>query len=493
MMTDFKNKITSFVLQHKKIFLLFVSAIFTGIDNSFTAWFSYVTVYFLLDELSFSDAWLYGGLYGVFSAFYYAFWLFKFSIPAMLCIWILFFFFYALQFEALKAAGLCGKNISFILYILIPVLFEFLRTLGFSGFNYMIAGYTQYENLYLIQIARFTGVFGVSFLLYYSSTLIYECTSDYLKQQVGTRNLVHVIVFLVLVVSSIIYGFIEVTLLNSRDKKCPKIPVAAIQHNQDPKNAGIEQYKTDAENLILLTEEAFSENPDIKIVIWPETAVVPSILENYENEKSPSRKELVGKILNYIDSKKCTFIIGNFHSENGDDYNSVYVFEGGKNVIPPRPEVYRKNHLVPFSENLPFADKFPKIRDFLTRRNNFLWTPGEERTIFTYTDDENGGVELKFCTPVCFEDTFGRDVRKFYRKGARAIFSLGNDSWSRSKTCQEQHLKMAVFRSVENRIPSVRSTASGETCIISSCGKILKRSEPFKKNYVTGEISIIRN
>ena len=45
---------------------------------------------------------------------------------------------------------------------------------------------------------------------------------------------------------------------------------------------------------------------------------------------------------------------------------------------------------------------------------------------------------------------------------------------------------MAVFRCAENRVPAVRSTASGQTCIIDRTGKILLEAEPFTETYVTG-------
>ena len=50
---------------------------------------------------------------------------------------------------------------------------------------------------------------------------------------------------------------------------------------------------------------------------------------------------------------------------------------------------------------------------------------------------------------------------------------------------------MAVFRSVENRVPSVRSTASGVTCIISPEGKIEKAAPEFCQAYIIGKVPVI--
>ena len=44
---------------------------------------------------------------------------------------------------------------------------------------------------------------------------------------------------------------------------------------------------------------------------------------------------------------------------------------------------------------------------------------------------------------------------------------------------------MALFRCAENRVPAVRSTASGQTCIVDRTGKILLEAQPFSETYVS--------
>lgn len=482
-MTDFLKNAT-----FRKFFFLFLGVLLFALDNVFTAWFSALPLFFLIDELNFKNAWIYGGIYGFFCCFFYAFWLFSFSIPAMVCVWILYFFLYAILFEVLKILDRFAEKSAWILYPLVLVLFEYSKTLGFAGFGYGINGYTQYKNLYLIQIADFSGVFGVSFLLYFCSSVLHEVLVSAREKRFGGKQLSLIISLQVLVVFSLVYGFVKISLAEKRDSAAEKITVCAVQHNTNPNDGGFETFRKDVENLMRLSESALDENPEISLVVWPETSVVPSILGNYGNEKRPERNELVTSLLEFIDSKHCAFVIGNFHSENGNDFNSAYFFEGGKNVIPPRPEIYRKIHLVPFSEYLPFSEKLPEVKKYVTSKSNFLWTPGTERKVFSLETEK--GV-FRFASPICFEDTFGRDLRKFYKNGARSFVNLSNDAWSGSRRCQEQHLKMAVFRSVENHIPSVRSTATGETCVISSSGKITARSAPFEENYVVSEIPVL--
>ena len=118
---------------------------------------------------------------------------------------------------------------------------------------------------------------------------------------------------------------------------------------------------------------------------------------------------------------------------------------------------------MPFSEYFPEYLKIWPFTHIFSEEN--LWEKGSEYKVFSLGD-------FKFSTPVCFEDNFSSDLIKFVRKGARCFINLSNDSWAKSKRCQVQHLQAAVFRSVENKIYSVRSTSSGETCFISSVGEV---------------------
>ena len=50
---------------------------------------------------------------------------------------------------------------------------------------------------------------------------------------------------------------------------------------------------------------------------------------------------------------------------------------------------------------------------------------------------------------------------------------------------------MAVFRSVENGVPTVRSTASGVSCIINPHGKVDRVAPEFCEAFVIGKVPVI--
>lgn len=451
------------------------------------AWVMYFPAFMLVRRSSFKTVWLWGGVYGALSYCLYVSWLVTFHAVAAAAISVEYFISYALLFLCLKIADrFCGRR-AWIVQWLILCSHEYLKTTGFAGFSYGVAGYTQWQNLILIQSASLFGVWALTFLIDFTSAWLYAV---YIGAERKDARGFRVSAFLrargialwaCALAAFIAYG---IFLLSQKNENGKFIKVCAVQHNTDPWQGDIASYEKDVKTLMKLTERALSENPDIALVVWPETAVVPSILTHYTKRLDRRRFDLVDSVLHFIDGKKAVFVIGNFHSvDTGgtrtDDYNSAFVFTPGKNVVPPEPEIYRKIHLVPFTETVPFAKRLPWLYDALEKADTHLWAKGKERTVFH-------AAGISFSVPICFEDTFGDDCRRFVADGARAFVNMSNDAWSKSLSCQNQHLAMAVFRCAENRVPAVRSTASGQTCIVDRTGKILLEARPFTETYVTG-------
>ncbi|MCK9169220.1 MAG: apolipoprotein N-acyltransferase [Treponema sp.] len=458
------------------------------------AWFMYVPVFMIVYRAQFKTVWIWGGLYGIVSYGLYTSWLATFSTAGMIAVGFEYFVFCAVLFLVLKSAEIfCGKY-AWIVQWLIFCAYEYIKTLGFTGFSYGVSAYTQWRNIPLIQFSAVTGVWGITALIDFSSALLYRVILDFYDSFSFTNLLKSfkrhgkaLCIWAVCLCTVLIYGIVVIG--NTSGQTGKYVKVCAVQNNTDPWKGGVDAYERDSKTLINLTKKALEEDKDIQIVVWPETAVVPSIIMQYNRRKDRKRFEIVNSILEYINKQNAVFVIGNFHSvdtgkEYYDDYNSAFVFKPGVNVIPPDPEIYAKVHLVPFTETFPYAALFPHIYKLLLHGDTHMWTAGTKRTVFTHAG-------ISFSVPICFEDTFGNDCRKFVRNGARAFINMSNDAWSKSLACQNQHLSMAVFRSAESRIPTVRSTASGQTCIIDIHGKISAEAEPFSRTYITGYIPVI--
>ncbi len=436
---------------------------------------------------------LWGALYGFCKFFLLMFWLITYNLPALFGISL------AMAGETAFICLLCGllqkkiPRFSWMLMPLVTLFFEFLRTTGELGFSYGIVGYSQWRIGLLVQSAWIFGVWGTSFAImltgsvfaFYAESVIKASekkTRFVWKGADCARALVLVACLLILLVVGMVSGL----LADRHEKENKMLSVALIQPNSNPWKNGLDAYADELVSLIELTDKALSEHPETQLVVWSETAFVPDLVKHYTQSLDPGRRLLSQRLLRYIDGKSAAFVLGNNHQEKDEDgmheYNSALFFQAGKNVLPPEPLVYNKMRLVPFTEQIPYPRLlWPLAKAFGSDAH--YWSAGKKTTVFTVDG-------VRFCTPICFEDTFASVIKKMCREGAEVIVNLSNDSWSHSLACQNQHLSMAVFRCAENHVPAVRSTASGQTCIIDARGRVVAELEPFTPGYLCGSLSI---
>jgi apolipoprotein N-acyltransferase len=465
---------------------------------SFLGYIALIPVFILTKDNNFKSVWLYGIFYGVISYALFCSWLFTYEKIAFIAVLVIYGLLCGVVFELMHGCfklfntkfTLCGYLSSSLVWCA----YEYVKTLGFLGMSYGVLGYTQWTDVPVMQIASVCGVWGVSLLCALCSAVIVYTVEKLIAISRAGRGsafaktvvagCLPMAAFILIFCAAVVYGkmTIDAPRGNTKDVK-----IICVQNDTDPWKTGVDFYNNDIDVLERLTDEALEINPDAQFVVWPESAVVPSIMYNYTMKDDAERLQLVTDVLRYVKSKKAVFVIGNQQSEftggrHNKDYNAVLVFDseaGG--IIPPEPEIYRKIHLVPFTEYFPYEKIFPRLYKRLLNGDTHLWDKGARREVF-----ENRGVP--FATPICFEDTFGYECAQF--KGARLFITVSNDAWSHSAACQNQHASMAVFRCAENRIPAARSTASGLTCIVDCFGGIAVQAEQFKEQAICGEVKI---
>ena len=467
------------------------------------AYIAFVPVFILTRRLSWKSVWLYGMLYGIGCYVTFTSWLATFhpmGITVISCLYV---------FPLLKAAWvLCGKRVWFAQWI-VWCAYEYLKTKGFAGFNYGVTAYSHWRLTHLIQITNIVGVWGLSALIDFTSMWIADCIYPLfdcgkkvcaeksaaelhpvfgkVREKMRIRR-ISACIWCAAFAFSLIYGIASVKDWSGHPSK----KIILVQTDTDPWLGGTAAYRRDLTTLERLTDEALKAHPDAELVVWPETAFVPRIRWHYRYRTDRARFELVDELLHYIDSKNIPFVIGNDDTVRGYtrtgglgevSYNAVLFFEPKKNVIPPEPHLYHKIHLVPFTEYFPFEKLFPTIYTLLLNGDTHMWTPGDEAVVFSAGD-------LRFGTPICFEDTFGYITRRFARHGAKLFVNMSNDAWAKSVACQYQHLSMSVFRAVETRLSMVRATASGQTAAISPHGNITAMLSPFVEGYICVDIPV---
>ena len=489
----------------------------------FLAWVAFVPVFWVIRRTSLGFSVFYGAVYGYTAYALFNYWLTVFNPIAGIVVHSLYLVKMALLFPLLRLTLDLFPRRFYIVQWLIWMAYEYLRTLGFLGYSYGISGYSQWNILPLIQIADITGVWGVSALVVFPSawlaaginsnfdhakpqrrkelSIIKDYTSSFAAWRLRVNSYfknffrkewASAAVWLVLLIATVVYGFVSP--IDYSEAKVAR--VLLIQHNTDPwlparmgRIQAFEEYRNDFRILRRLSDEALAAHPYADLVVWSETAFVPRIHWHNTIRDDPLYWQLVRELLEYLREQDVPFVIGNDDTRRDPfvnpvwnhqvHYNAAILFERGEII-----DVYRKIHLVPFTEHFPFERQFPRIHQALLDADTHFWHKGTEFTIF-----ETRG--FRFSTPICFEDTFGYLNREFVLRGAELFVNLSNKAWSNSLSSQMQQLTMAVFRSVENRRSMVRSTASGQTSAIDPNGRILAMAEPFTEAWLFAEVPVL--
>ena len=384
--------------------------------------------------------------------------------------------------------------------------FEALKTVGFFAFPYGIIGYTQYSVPGVRGIAAVLGIFGVSFCLAFPAAFFASAVGNSVKETVRNfpsflkRQRIAVIGFAGFFTAALVLGALQTASVRPTGES---VKILAVQHSGDTWTGGLPTYRRNYEILKKLTDSALASNADGRpydFVIWPETALVPGIDWHTRYDTDPQSKELVARFLEWAETVPGTFITGNSESVIGDpslppviydsagngrlnrrSYNAAVVLENGRVE-----GVYRKRHLVPVVEDFPPKERFPAAARFLESRGCQLWDRGEGPALF----ESAGGVP--FAVSICYEDVFSDISREDARNGARLLINLTNDLWAESDAAQKQHAAIAVFRSIETGVPTVRATNSGTTAVILPDGRIQAELPPFLKTTLTADVPLFR-
>lgn len=443
-----------------------------------------VPVFILIKKSSLKKSCIIGFFYAFLSYSFYAHWLFNYSTVMFFSAILYYSLLLTVTFLVMKLCTLklCNQKAMYVM-ALVWCVSEYLRTLGPIGFSYGIIGYTQWQNPLMLSMASICGVWVASSFCAFVSAFVSSVCIEYRCIKVEK----HIVPFSLIVLAfifAITYNYRIKSLYSDDSLEYKSVKVMAVQNNTDSNKNGFDVYKKDIRKLINLTKNCSDDSQRLDFVLWPETAVVPPLMYYYNNRIDPDRFNIIVDVLDVMSKKDACFVIGNQHSEKNSegvfsDYNAALVFDGRMNdLVPPSPGVYKKIHLVPFSEYIPLS-----LFSFIADETN-VWNAGTSYNVFTRRN-------LCFCTPICFEDTFGSFCRKFVKNGAECFFELSNDSWAQSSVSQHQHLSMAVFRSAENNVPAVRCSGSGISCYIDEFGHVEPRMiEEFAEGSIVYDVKV---
>ena len=358
---------------------------------------------------------------------------------------------------------------------------EWLRGWVFSGWGWNGLGVALHGNWPLIQIAEFTGVAGLSFMVAFANVILLTTGRRLILEARTHTTRPHF--DLTLTMASIV-GVLAFGLRASQVSPPTKpVRVAAVQSNVPQHQKFDPQFTTKIfDQFRRLSEIALRSNPPPDLLIWPESSMPGPVLEEQESYKF---------VMDLAASAESDLLLGTIDEENRNVYNAaLLVSDAGERV-----QVYRKVHLVPFGEYVPGRHRVPLLARIVGDQVPGDFTAGKEYTVFGLTNSD-----VQVAPLVCFEDTIGELTRGFVlpsetNPGANLLVDITNDGWFLHSAGSQQHLANAIFRCVETRRPMARAANTGVTCFINEFGRVTQMlrddtGSTFTEGVLTGEIKV---
>lgn len=197
-----------------------------------------------------------------------------------------------------------------------------------------------------------------------------------------------------------------------------------------------------------------AQDPQVDLVIWPETAV-PFLLNNpFDGLTMTARAAGGARVAMGIQRR----------DERGRYFNSLAVIDAQAQVEA----VYDKHHLVPFGEYVPvlgqWADRWPALAGFAARQL-LGYTPGPGPVMLDLG-------ELGQVLPlICYEAVFARNLHIGHRPDW--VLQATNDAWFGLTTGPFQHLAQTRLRAIEQGLPVLRSANTGVSAVIDARGQVI--------------------
>ena len=355
---------------------------------------------------------------------------------------------------------------------------DWLRGWLFGGFGWNGLGISQHDHWLLIQIAEFTGVAGLSFVIAFANIIalavplrLFNETQTHQMRPHWDLNLTVLAIF-----GLFLFGW-------NATHQLPQsiaLRVAAVQPDiqQKEKFDPASSWRV-FDQLKRLSEPLVQSSPPPQLIIWPESATPGPMMSDEQSYRF---------VMDFSAAAHADLLLGSDVLEDDKAFNAAYLVPANGDEL----QVYRKVHLVPFGEYVPLRHSFPLFAAIAGR-----WVPGDFAFGQEYSRFHLTTADVRVAPLICFEDTIGELARRFVvpqgsDRGADLLVNMTNDGWFLYSAGSRQHLANAIFRCVELRRPMVRTANTGVTCFITEFGRVTQvlqdpQGQPF------GEGSLIDN
>jgi apolipoprotein N-acyltransferase len=328
------------------------------------------------------------------------------------------------------------------------VLIEWTRTWFLGGFPWLPLAASQWERASILQIAPYTGAYGVSFVLVMMNLGFAAYAHRLFREKVTGINKRSQEFFLALflLLTCVCVHFTEAFNRRGFGERLARIAVVQPYIAQDVKWDPA-RIPAILDVLQSVTLQAAKARPDL--LVWPE-ASTPLAVRGH-----PEAKAFTETLVKRAD---VPLLLGSVAIEQPNTpeerwYNGAFLVTPGEGVTD---RFYAKRHLVPFGEFVPLRPILGWLEKFVPIGGDFQ--PGDTPAPLLVPVRDR---LLAFGPLICYEDIFPQLARNTTFAGANVLAVLTNNGWFGEGGAAYQHAAHSVLRAVENRRPVLRCGNGG--------------------------------
>jgi len=376
-------------------------------------------------------------------------------IPGALVVGIFHGFFASLTALALRKWG----HLAILLAPIFWTAFEWVR-LGVTGQLWNALGYSQAYQPYLIQPAKWGGVYLISFLIVTINSVIALLISRRNRWTIAAAALSTLAVAFVIVETAFNQTVVDYVYSVENDVRVvavqPNVPMTTVK-TADELNELRERHVS----LSIKALQSLDDRPGPRLVIWPESPM------NFTYASDSSFQQFVAE---FTQQNHTSLLFNSLEpAPNDGSYNSALLVNEQGRLISQ----YDKIRLMPFGEYVPLPQWLPGASLITGLVGEF--TPGSNYTLMPFGKRRAGVF-------ICIESEYPWLARRLTRDGADVLINISNDGYLGPTAVMRQHLANAIFRAVENGRPVLRVTNSGLTAYINSRGTVEDLTRPFEQD-----------
>jgi apolipoprotein N-acyltransferase len=314
--------------------------------------------------------------------------------------------------------------------------------------------HSQYQYPLAFQVLDLGGVPLLMFVMQLCNWLLVVAV---VRRRISPRTALSALALAATVVAAnFTYGHLRLAQINQAEpsgEEYPSLSVGIVQPNipverRDPAATQDAHHTLEAMTRKLAAEGA-------PLIIWPEVPI------HLSHASEPADRRWLQEL---VRSTGTALLLTGYVMIDGAPgqrpiyFNSVEWLRDGQAA-----EIYHKRLLLPFAEYMPGEQLFPYLRTIFPQASDYR--PGAQARVFRL---DNGAVLIP---AICYEAVFSRLVAEGVRLGGNILVNQVDDAWFGRTDGPEIHLALALYRSVEFRLPIIRVANSGISGIILPSGE----------------------